>query len=63
MARAGGALTPAKVVGIALNTRDLDEAAAREAIETTARETGLPVADPVRFEAAELAEAVLAAKG
>ena len=63
VARAGGALTPAKVVGIALNTRDLDEAAAREAIETTARETGLPVADPVRFEAAELAEAVLAAKG
>ena len=62
VARAGGALTPARVVGIALNTRDLDEAEALEEIANTARETGLPVADPVRFEAGPLADAVLAVR-
>jgi D-glutamate N-acetyltransferase len=40
---------PAKVVGIALNTRNLDEAAAKEAVAAAEYETGLPAADPVRF--------------
>jgi len=40
---------PAKVAGIALNTKDLDEAAARAAIEDARQETGLPCDDVVRF--------------
>lgn len=63
VAGAAGALTPARVVGIALNTRDLDAAKAREAIARTKAETGLPVTDPVRFDATPLATAVLAARG
>lgn len=62
VAGAAGALTPARVVGIALNTRDLDAAEARDEVARTAEETGLPVADTVRFGAAPLAEAVLAAR-
>jgi len=50
---------PAKVAAIALNTRDLDERAARRAIEVAHRETGLPTDDPVRFGAAALTTAVL----
>lgn len=48
-ASANGALTPAKVIGIALNTRDLDPDAAAAAVEQTQAETGLPTTDPVRF--------------
>ncbi len=40
---------PAKVAGIALNTRDLDEAAARAAIADATAQTGLPCDDVVRF--------------
>lgn len=40
---------PSKVVAVALNTSDYDEVEARRLIEATAIETGLPVADPVRF--------------
>jgi uncharacterized NAD-dependent epimerase/dehydratase family protein len=40
---------PAKVVGIALNTRGLDDDGARDAIARAAEETGLPAADLVRF--------------
>jgi uncharacterized NAD-dependent epimerase/dehydratase family protein len=40
---------PAKVVGIALNTKDLDETAARAAIDKAREETGLPCDDVVRF--------------
>lgn len=43
------AVKPAKVAGIALNTRALDEPAARRAIEAARSETGLPVDDVVRF--------------
>jgi len=58
-ASANGALTAAKVVGIALNTRDLDAAAAKRAVEDIQAETGLPTADPVRDGGAVLAEAIL----
>lgn len=44
--RAAGARVP--VVGVALNTSSLDDAAAGRAIDAAARETGLPAADPVR---------------
>jgi uncharacterized NAD-dependent epimerase/dehydratase family protein len=40
---------PACVAGIALNTRSLDEASARAAIERAREETGLPADDVVRF--------------
>jgi uncharacterized NAD-dependent epimerase/dehydratase family protein len=40
---------PAKVVGIALNTGDLDAAGARAEIERAQAETGLPIDDVVRF--------------
>jgi uncharacterized NAD-dependent epimerase/dehydratase family protein len=47
------------VAAIALNTRHLDDQAARAAIAEAARETGLPADDPVRFGAEGLADAVL----
>ncbi len=50
---------PAKVAAIALNTRHLDERAARAAIADASRETGLPADDPVRFGARGIADAVL----
>ncbi len=50
---------PAKVVAVALNTRTLDEAAARAAIDAAEAETGLPADDPVRFGAGRLTGAVL----
>jgi uncharacterized NAD-dependent epimerase/dehydratase family protein len=46
------------VIGISLNTYDLSDDAARRACEAAASETGLPVTDPVRFDAAPLLEAV-----
>ena len=42
-------LRPAPVIAVALNTYDLSEDAARKAIETVQRETGLPTTDTVRF--------------
>ncbi|HKB28145.1 MAG TPA: DUF1611 domain-containing protein, partial [Candidatus Limnocylindrales bacterium] len=45
-----GLVAPSRVVAIALNTSLIaDEAEARDVIEATERETGLPAADPVRF--------------
>jgi uncharacterized NAD-dependent epimerase/dehydratase family protein len=52
---------PATVAAVALNTRTLDETAAREAIAAAEAETGLIADDPVRFGADRLLGAVLAA--
>jgi uncharacterized NAD-dependent epimerase/dehydratase family protein len=52
---------PAKVAAVALNTRHLDDEQARAAIAAAEAETGLPADDPVRFGAARVVDAVLAA--
>jgi uncharacterized NAD-dependent epimerase/dehydratase family protein len=57
--RASLPLRPARVAGIALNTRGLDEDAAREAAAEVGEETGLPTDDPVRFGAGTLLDAIL----
>jgi uncharacterized NAD-dependent epimerase/dehydratase family protein len=49
---------PAGVLAVALNTRYLDEAGARAAIEAAEQETGLPADDPVRFGGAKLLDAI-----
>lgn len=54
---------PARVAALALNTRDLEEEAARDAIAAAEAETGLPADDPVRFGAGRLVDAVLAQLG
>jgi uncharacterized NAD-dependent epimerase/dehydratase family protein len=53
---------PARVVAVALNTSPVGEAEARGAIAAAEEETGLPADDPVRFGAAKLVDAVLAAR-
>jgi uncharacterized NAD-dependent epimerase/dehydratase family protein len=58
---AAGWVKPAPVVGIALNTRGLDEDATMRAIEDAARITGLPATDPVKFGGKALVEATLSA--
>lgn len=50
---------PAKVLAVALNTRDLDDDAARRAVAEATAETGLPADDPVRFGAAGLLDALV----
>jgi D-glutamate N-acetyltransferase len=52
---------PARVVAVALNTSALGADEARAAIAAAEDETGLAADDPVRFGAAKLVEAVLAA--
>jgi uncharacterized NAD-dependent epimerase/dehydratase family protein len=49
---------PACVHAVALNTRQLDDAAARRAIDAAEAETGLPADDPVRFGPARLVDAL-----
>jgi len=51
-------LFPSRVIGIALNTVDLSEEQAREAVARTERETGLPATDVVRFGPDKLADAI-----
>ena len=51
-----GSLTPAKTIGIALNTSMLEESEARSEISRLEDETGLPVADVVRFDAGKIGE-------
>jgi uncharacterized NAD-dependent epimerase/dehydratase family protein len=60
--RAAQPVHPTKVIGICLNTYDMDEAAAREACVRATEETGLPTTDPVRFEAASLVDAIIGAR-
>ena len=50
---------PAKVLAVALNTRDQTDAEARAAIEAAETETGLPADDPVRFGAGKLLDAIV----
>ncbi len=52
------ALRPAPVIGVALNTLDMTGDAAAAAVERTARETGLPTTDPVRFDPEPLVAAI-----
>ena len=59
--RGAAHFNPTKVIGIAMNTYDLDAEAAWEACEAASRETGLPCTDPVRFDAAPLIDAIAAA--
>ncbi len=56
---AAGWVRPARVLAVALNTRGLDDAAARAAIAGAREQTGLPADDPVRFGAGELLEALV----
>lgn len=58
LARAAGALTPARVVAIALNTARLSPDKAEAAIKATEDETGLPATDPLRHGAGTLARAL-----
>jgi uncharacterized NAD-dependent epimerase/dehydratase family protein len=50
---------PARVACVALNTRLLDEHAAREAVARAEAETGLPADDPVRYGPEKLLDAVV----
>ena len=51
-------LRAAPVIAIALNTFDLSEAAARDAVRRAEDETGLPATDTVRFDPAPVADAI-----
>lgn len=51
-------LRPAKTIGVSLNTSDLSDADAKDAIKRAADETGLPTTDPVRYDIGPLVDAV-----
>ncbi len=57
----GSAVHPTKVIGICLNTYDMDDDDARAACEKAGQETGLPATDPVRFDPRPLVDAIAAA--
>lgn len=59
IATAGGAFPETKVVGIALNTRELDERSAKRTIQQIQETTGLPCTDVIRFGAASLLQKIL----
>jgi uncharacterized NAD-dependent epimerase/dehydratase family protein len=54
----GGAVHPTRVIGISLNTYDMNDLEARRACDQAENETGLPATDPVRFDPAPLVNAV-----
>ncbi|MGF1492033.1 MAG: DUF1611 domain-containing protein [Microcoleaceae cyanobacterium] len=54
VAEAAGALQPARVVGISLNTQGLSDQQAQAAIDQVQSEVALPCTDPVRFGARPL---------
>jgi uncharacterized NAD-dependent epimerase/dehydratase family protein len=56
--RAAAPVRPSRVIGICLNTFDLDATAAAEAVARAREETGLPATDPVRFDPAPLVVAI-----
>lgn len=58
----GSVVHPTKVIGIALNTFDMDDLSARAACAAAARETGVPATDPVRFDPAPLIDAIVKAR-
>jgi uncharacterized NAD-dependent epimerase/dehydratase family protein len=58
---AAGWVKPARVAGIALNTRGLGEAEAKREMADAESLTGLPATDPVRFGADKLVSAVVEA--
>ncbi|NOT06575.1 MAG: DUF1611 domain-containing protein [Gemmatimonadales bacterium] len=57
----GNAVHPTKVIAVSMNTYDLSDEEARAACAAAAQETGLPCTDPVRFDAAPLLDAIVAA--
>ncbi len=61
--RAAEPVQPSRVIGVALNTYDLSDDEAQRAVDDAARDTGLPATDPVRFDAAPLLDAIVAARG
>lgn len=50
------------VIGVALNTADLEEDRARAAVAKVEAETGLPATDPVRFDPGPLVDAITRAR-
>lgn len=56
--RVAGWVRPARVLGVALYTRDMDDVTAAAAVRDAARATGLPATDPVRHGAGPLADAI-----
>ncbi len=59
VARGAGTFDSTSMVGIALNTRHLDESAALQAITQVETDTQLPCTDPIRFGADSLLAAIL----
>ena len=59
IASAAGTFTPAKVIGVALNTFGLNEEEAQSAIADASKETDLPCTDVVRFGAEPLLSNIL----
>ena len=57
--RAASWMGRARVLGLSINTRQLDEGEAKRALDHITQRTGLPAADPVRFSAEPIAMALV----